>query len=92
MRLLSLIVTVSLTLAVAYYIYTPLPDAIQQPWKMMMLDAYFRTVIHVVRERMFSLGGKCDAREVAIGLHQKETNEHDHIVQNLCFSMCNVFW
>lgn len=47
MRLLSLLVTVSLTLAVAYYIYTPLPDAIQQPWKLMMLDAYFRTAIHV---------------------------------------------
>uniref|UniRef100_A0A3Q0R9N7 Neutral cholesterol ester hydrolase 1 n=1 Tax=Amphilophus citrinellus TaxID=61819 RepID=A0A3Q0R9N7_AMPCI len=28
---------------IAYYIYTPLPDAIQQPWKLMMLDAYFRT-------------------------------------------------
>uniref|UniRef100_A0A3Q0RBQ8 Neutral cholesterol ester hydrolase 1 n=1 Tax=Amphilophus citrinellus TaxID=61819 RepID=A0A3Q0RBQ8_AMPCI len=40
-------ITVSLTLAVAYYIYTPLPDAIQQPWKLMMLDAYFRTAIHV---------------------------------------------
>uniref|UniRef100_A0A669D8G3 Neutral cholesterol ester hydrolase 1a n=1 Tax=Oreochromis niloticus TaxID=8128 RepID=A0A669D8G3_ORENI len=43
MRLLSLLLTVSLTLALAYYIYIPLPDAIQQPWKLMMLNAYLRT-------------------------------------------------
>ncbi|XP_063354204.1 neutral cholesterol ester hydrolase 1-like [Pelmatolapia mariae] len=47
MRLLSLLLTVSLTLALAYYIYIPLPDAIQQPWKLMVLDAYLRTAFHV---------------------------------------------
>ncbi|XP_005477373.1 neutral cholesterol ester hydrolase 1a [Oreochromis niloticus] len=47
MRLLSLLLTVSLTLALAYYIYIPLPDAIQQPWKLMMLNAYLRTAFHV---------------------------------------------
>ncbi|XP_004540221.3 neutral cholesterol ester hydrolase 1a [Maylandia zebra] len=47
MRLLSLLLTVSLTLALAYYIYIPLPDAIQQPWKLMILDAYLRTAFHV---------------------------------------------
>uniref|UniRef100_A0A669BCD7 Neutral cholesterol ester hydrolase 1a n=1 Tax=Oreochromis niloticus TaxID=8128 RepID=A0A669BCD7_ORENI len=46
-RLLSLLLTVSLTLALAYYIYIPLPDAIQQPWKLMMLNAYLRTAFHV---------------------------------------------
>lgn len=44
---MSVIVTLLLTVAVAYYIYTPLPDAIQEPWKLMLLDAGFRTVMHM---------------------------------------------
>lgn len=36
---LKLVVTVLLTLAAAYYIYKPLPDAIEEPWKLMLLDA-----------------------------------------------------
>ncbi|XP_074517548.1 neutral cholesterol ester hydrolase 1-like [Sebastes fasciatus] len=47
MRLLPAAVTVSLTVAVAYFIYIPLPDAIQEPWKLMMLDAGFRTTMHL---------------------------------------------
>ncbi|KAM8953883.1 arylacetamide deacetylase [Pelodytes ibericus] len=31
----------------AYYIYTPLPDNVQQKWKVMLLDAIFRTLGHV---------------------------------------------
>lgn len=59
MRLLPVVVTVSLTVALAYYVYIPLPDAIQEPWKLMMLDAGFRTTMHLVREEMFSLGIHC---------------------------------
>lgn len=55
MRLLPAVVTASLTLAVAYYVYIPLPDTIQEPWKLMMLDAVFRTTMHLVREEMFYL-------------------------------------
>ncbi|KAM8736562.1 neutral cholesterol ester hydrolase 1a [Acanthopagrus schlegelii] len=47
MRLLPAVVTASLMLAVAYYVYIPLPDAIQEPWKLMMLDAMFRTTMHL---------------------------------------------
>ncbi|XP_054469883.1 neutral cholesterol ester hydrolase 1a [Anoplopoma fimbria] len=47
MRLLPVVVTVSLTLAVAYYVYIPLPDAIQEPWKLLMLDAGFRATMHL---------------------------------------------
>ncbi|KAL7380454.1 hypothetical protein ABVT39_018168 [Epinephelus coioides] len=49
MRLLPVVVTLLLTVAVAYYVYTPLPDAIQEPWKLMMLDAAFRTTMHLSR-------------------------------------------
>ncbi|KAM3870951.1 neutral cholesterol ester hydrolase 1-like [Diretmus argenteus] len=47
MRLLPVVVTVLLTAAVAHYIYIPLPDAIQEPWKLMLLDAGFRTSMHM---------------------------------------------
>ena len=50
MKLQSIVVTLLLTVALAYYIYIPaLPDAIQEPWKLMLLDAGFRTFTHVVR-------------------------------------------
>lgn len=47
MRLLPLAVTVLLTLALAYYVYIPLPESIQEPWRLMMLDAAFRTTMHL---------------------------------------------
>ncbi|XP_062296281.1 neutral cholesterol ester hydrolase 1a [Scomber scombrus] len=47
MRLLPVVVTVSLTVAIAYYVYIPLPDGIQEPWKLMLLDAGFRTTLHL---------------------------------------------
>uniref|UniRef100_A0A3Q4BAY1 Alpha/beta hydrolase fold-3 domain-containing protein n=1 Tax=Mola mola TaxID=94237 RepID=A0A3Q4BAY1_MOLML len=47
MRLQAVAVTVSLTVALAYYVYVPLPHAIQEPWKLMLLDATFRTTRHL---------------------------------------------
>ncbi|XP_022606257.1 neutral cholesterol ester hydrolase 1-like [Seriola dumerili] len=47
MRLKPVVLTVLLTVAVAYYVYIPLPDAIQEPWKLMMLDAGFRAAMHL---------------------------------------------
>lgn len=60
MRLLPVVVTVSLTVAFAYYVYIPLPDGIQEPWKLMLLDAGFRTTLHLVRPG-FSGGVQCGA-------------------------------
>lgn len=53
MRLLPVVITVLLTVAVAYYIYIPLPDAIQDKWKLILLDAAFRTTSHLVRGDAF---------------------------------------
>uniref|UniRef100_A0A3P9JK80 Neutral cholesterol ester hydrolase 1a n=1 Tax=Oryzias latipes TaxID=8090 RepID=A0A3P9JK80_ORYLA len=47
MKWKPLVVAALLTVAVAYYIYQPLPDAIEKPWKLMMLDATFRTMMHL---------------------------------------------
>ncbi|GAA6213286.1 neutral cholesterol ester hydrolase 1-like [Lates japonicus] len=47
MRLKPVVFTVLLTVAVAYYVYIPLPDAIQEPWKLMLLDAGFRATMHL---------------------------------------------
>ncbi|KAM9707559.1 neutral cholesterol ester hydrolase 1a [Menidia menidia] len=47
MGLKPLVVTVLLAVAVAYYIYRPLPEAIREPWKLMMLDAVFRSAMHL---------------------------------------------
>ncbi|XP_041668773.1 neutral cholesterol ester hydrolase 1a [Cheilinus undulatus] len=47
MRLTPVVVTVLLTVSFAYYVYIPLPDGIQEPWKLMMLDAAFRTAMHM---------------------------------------------
>uniref|UniRef100_A0A8C6UY37 Neutral cholesterol ester hydrolase 1a n=1 Tax=Neogobius melanostomus TaxID=47308 RepID=A0A8C6UY37_9GOBI len=46
MRRFPLIITLLLTVSLAYYIYTPLPDALQEQWKLMLLDASFRTITY----------------------------------------------
>lgn len=33
----------------AYYVYLPLPGAVSDPWKLMLLDATFRAVQQTVR-------------------------------------------
>lgn len=48
MRPLPVFVSVFLTAALAYYIYIPLPDAIQEPWRLMLLDAALRTTMTLV--------------------------------------------
>ncbi|KAL7840617.1 hypothetical protein AOLI_G00259400 [Acnodon oligacanthus] len=39
--------TVLLAAATSYYIYLPLPSAVAEPWKLMLLDAVFRAMMHV---------------------------------------------
>lgn len=63
MRSLPVLLTVLLTAGFAYYVYVPLPDEIQEPWKLMVLGAGFRTVMHLVRRvvsvlRAGGVGGK----------------------------------
>ncbi|XP_020795647.1 neutral cholesterol ester hydrolase 1-like [Boleophthalmus pectinirostris] len=41
-----LIITLLLTVALAYYVYTPLPDALDEKWKLMSLDVVLRTTMH----------------------------------------------
>ncbi|KAM9341663.1 neutral cholesterol ester hydrolase 1a [Symphorus nematophorus] len=47
MRRLTVGITVLLTVAFAYYVYIPLPDTIEEQWKLMILDAGFRTTMHL---------------------------------------------
>lgn len=56
MRPLPVFVTVLFTAALAYYIYIPLPDAIQEPWRLMMLDAALRTTMSLVSSRRWETG------------------------------------
>lgn len=49
MRPLAVLFTVLLVAEVAYYVYIPLPENIQEPWKLLLLDAGFRTTMHLVR-------------------------------------------
>ncbi|XP_026863824.2 neutral cholesterol ester hydrolase 1 isoform X1 [Electrophorus electricus] len=42
-----LFTAVLLSVAASYYIYLPLPSTITEPWKLMLLDAVFRCMMHV---------------------------------------------
>ncbi|XP_018608672.1 neutral cholesterol ester hydrolase 1-like [Scleropages formosus] len=44
---LLLSVTVLLAFLAAYFIYTPLPPTVSEPWKLMLLDATLRTIVKV---------------------------------------------
>lgn len=81
MRLLPVVITVSLTVALAYYVYIPLPDGIQEPWKLMLLDAGFRTMMYLVR--LVFKGAPWDAwlvkhRQMCVGC-----------LQQVCSCSCN---
>ncbi|XP_076833052.1 neutral cholesterol ester hydrolase 1a [Brachyhypopomus gauderio] len=47
--------TLLLTIAVAYYVYIPLPSTISEPWKLMLVGATFRSVTQVA-DIMQSIG------------------------------------
>ncbi|KAI2667566.1 neutral cholesterol ester hydrolase 1-like protein [Labeo rohita] len=48
-------ITLLLAIALAYYIYIPLPRTISEPWKLMVLDATFRGVV-MMGDAAHSLG------------------------------------
>lgn len=69
MRPLPVFVTVLLTAALAYYIYIPLPDAIQEPWRLMMLDAALRTTMALVSmDLTVAVGDRCHSAGVKLEL------------------------
>lgn len=54
--------------AAAYYVYLPLPSGVSEPWKLMLLDALFRSFMQAVRAEgcaedrlMVSGGGGSDS-------------------------------
>lgn len=44
----SCVLLAALLALVAYYVYIPLPSAVSDPWKLMLLDATFRGAQQVV--------------------------------------------
>lgn len=49
--LVQVLLSSSLVVLAAYYLYKPLPAGLQEPWKLLLLDAGFRTTLHLVRSR-----------------------------------------
>ncbi len=50
MRLGSIILFVALCSFTAYYIYEPIPEEIDERWKLMLTNSFFRSLSHLVRE------------------------------------------
>nr|XP_008528998.1 PREDICTED: neutral cholesterol ester hydrolase 1-like [Equus przewalskii] len=48
----SCVLLTALVALAAYYIYIPLPSSVSDPWKLMLLDATFRTAqqVHYLKE------------------------------------------
>lgn len=71
MRTLPVVVTVLLTAALAYYIYVPLPDAIQEQWRLMTLDAALRTTMHLVSFRWAQVEfcSRCSTTQLITQMH-----------------------
>uniref|UniRef100_A0A3B4TD10 Neutral cholesterol ester hydrolase 1 n=1 Tax=Seriola dumerili TaxID=41447 RepID=A0A3B4TD10_SERDU len=49
MRSKKVVVNTVLLSAAAYYVYLPLPSGVSEPWKLMLLDALFRSFMQAVR-------------------------------------------
>lgn len=48
--------------AAAYYVYLPLPSGVSEPWKLMLLDALFRSCMQTVRAEPSRGPGQVDDR------------------------------
>lgn len=51
MRLGSIILFVALCSFTAYYIYEPIPEEIEERWKLMLTNSFFRSLSHLVRTK-----------------------------------------
>lgn len=50
MRLGSVILFVAVCSFTAYYIYEPIPEEIEERWKLMLTNSFFRSLSHLVRK------------------------------------------
>ena len=53
MRFGGIIVFVALCSFSAYYIYEPIPEEIEERWKLMLTNCFFRSLSHLVRKKMY---------------------------------------
>lgn len=53
MRLGNIILFVAFCSFTAYYVYEPLPEEIEEKWKLMLTNCLFKTVSHMVRKDLF---------------------------------------
>lgn len=51
MRLGNIIFLVAFCSFTAYYIYEPLPEKIEEKWKLMLTNCFFKTLSHLVRKK-----------------------------------------
>lgn len=51
MRLGSIFLFVALCSFTAYYIYEPIPEEIEERWKLMLTNSFFRSLSHLVRKK-----------------------------------------
>lgn len=49
MRLGSIILFVAFCSFTAYYVYEPIPEEIEERWKLMLTNSFFRSLSHLVR-------------------------------------------
>lgn len=52
MRLGNIILFVAFCSFTAYYVYEPLPEEIEEKWKLMLTNCFFKTVSHLVRKEL----------------------------------------
>lgn len=50
MRLGNIILFVAFCSFTAYYVYEPLPEEIEEKWKLMLTNCFFKTLSHMVRK------------------------------------------
>lgn len=53
MRLRNIILFVAFCSFTAYYVYEPLPEEIEEKWKLMLTNCFFKTLSHMVRNFFF---------------------------------------
>lgn len=58
MRLGNIILFVAFCSFTAYYVYEPLPEEIEEQWKLMLTNCFFKTVSHLVRKKKIQVNKK----------------------------------
>lgn len=56
MRLGSIFLFVAFCSFTAYYIYEPIPEEIEERWKLMLTNTFFRSLSHLVRIKCLLAG------------------------------------